>query len=181
MFILQIKRAVLKVTPVNIKTLKHKNGKKTSKSRTTKKDVFSYPSSEEEPSILQTKHSKVNSSYQKAKKLTHNNKDNEITKEIPNEDIERRDNNQTILSNPLNRTTSTTQSIESKNTIEITPSNSDTEGEDIDKTHQQNIIDKHTSPKNQAHSITNTFTPNQTTPTNKVIEGTLITLLNSYY
>ena len=39
-------------------------------------------------SILQTKHSKVNSSYQKAKKLTHNNKDNEIAKEILNEDIE---------------------------------------------------------------------------------------------
>ena len=181
LLILQIKRAVLKITPVNIKTLKHKNGKKTSKSRTTRKDVFNYPSSEEEHSILQRKHFKVNSSYQKAKKLTHNNKDSEVAKETPNEDTKQRDNSQTILSNPLNSTTSIAQSIESKNTIEITPSNSDTEGEDIDKSHQQNIIDKHTSPKNQAHSITNTFTPNQTTPTNKVIEGTLITSLNSYY
>lgn len=180
MLILQIKRATLKVTPVNIKALKLKNAKKTSKPKITKKDVFTFPSSEDEPSILQKKRSKVQS-IQKAKKMINNNKDSEMAKETPIEDIEQRDSSQTILSKPLNNTTSTTQSIESKNTIEITPSNSDTEGEDIDKTYQQNTVYKHTSPKNQAHSITAPFTPNQRTPTNKVIEGTLISLIISYY
>lgn len=180
--ILQVKRATLKVTPVNIKALKLKKAKKTPKPRITKKDVFSFPSSDDEPSILQKKGSKVKS-IQKPKKVINNNKDSEIAKEPPNEDIdhEQRDSSQTILSKPVNNTTSTTRSIETKNAIEMTPSNSDTEGEDIDKTYQQNTVDKHTSPKNQAHSITTSFKPNLTTPTNKVTEGTLISLLSSYY